>query len=521
MGKKQFAESIEITLVKPFSIFLLIHRFNIVGCPMPSYNRSTITNEVNKMKNERPIVQALKTFIANEPLSLHVPGHKNGLLSQLPNEIKRALTYDVTELTGLDDFHHPEEAILQAEQLLAQTYGANRSFFLVNGSTVGNLAMIYAICKQGDTVLVQRNAHKSIFHALQLVGVKPIYLAPKWDENSETAGCVERVTLTDAIERYPYAKAAIFTYPTYYGVTARDFKQQIEACHAARIPVLVDEAHGAHFTVTEKLPTSALDLGADVVVQSAHKTLPAMTMASFLHVKSQLVSEEKVNHYLRMLQSSSPSYLLLASLDDARSYVAHYTESDFDYLMDKRQQFIESLTTSTQLQVIEVDDALKLLVRAPGYTGFELKEALEKVRVYVELADATQVLLILPLLKHGDSYPFADLRIRMKEALIYLKDQPYKEQVVQYANFDMVAITSPEYTFEEIEQAQKEWVPYMRAIGRIAAATIIPYPPGIPLFVPGEKITVAKLSQLEELLAIGATFQGEHRLLEKLIFVIK
>lgn len=472
------------------------------------------------MKNDRPIVQALKKFVANEPLSLHVPGHKNGLLSHLPNDLKRALTYDVTELTGLDDFHHPEEAILEAEQLLARTYGANRSFFLVNGSTVGNLTMIYATCKQGDTVLVQRNAHKSIFHALELVGVKPVYIAPKWHEQSETAGCIELATLKQAVERYPHARAAIFTYPTYYGVTAQDFQQQIAICHAANIPVLVDEAHGAHLTVTEQLPASALDLGADIVVQSAHKTLPAMTMASFMHVKSQLVSEERINHYLRMLQSSSPSYLLLASLDDARSYVANYTESDFVYLMDKRKHFIESLTALTQLQVVEVDDCLKLLIRAPGYTGFELKGALEKMHVYVELADAKQVLLILPLLKHGDSYPFADLRIRMKEAMIHLKDQPSKE-LEQRANFEMTAITTPEYSFAEIDDAKKEWVPYMRAIGRVAASTIIPYPPGIPLFVLGEKITVAKLSQLEELLAIGATFQGEHRLLEKLIYVIK
>lgn len=472
------------------------------------------------MKNDRPIVQALKKFVASEPLSLHVPGHKNGLLSHLPTDIKRALIYDVTELTGLDDFHHPEEAILEAEQLLAKTYGANRSFFLVNGSTVGNLAMIYATCKQGDTVLVQRNAHKSVFHALELVGVKPVYIAPKWHEQSKTAGCIELATLKEAVARYPHAKAAIFTYPTYYGVTAQDLKQQIVICHAANIPVLVDEAHGAHLTVTEQLPASALDLGADVVVHSAHKTLPAMTMASFMHVKSQLVSEERVNHFLRMLQSSSPSYLLLASLDDARGYVANYTESDFVYLMDKRKQFIESLTASTQLQVIEVDDCLKLLVRAPGYTGFELKDALEKMQVYVELADAQQVLLILPLLKHGDSYPFADLRIRMKEAMIHLKDQPSQE-LEQCANFEMTPITTPEYSFAEVESANKEWIPYMRAIGRVAASTITPYPPGIPLFVPGEKITVAKLSQLEELLAIGATFQGEHRLLEKLIYVIK
>ncbi len=472
------------------------------------------------VNNDRPIVQALKKFVADDPQSFHVPGHKNGLLSNLPNEIKRALKYDVTELTGLDDFHHPEEAIQQAEQLLASTYGASRSFFLVNGSTVGNLAMIYATCEKGDTVLVQRNAHKSIFHALELVGVNPVYVSPKWDIKSQTAGCIDLKTLEQAVASYPDAKAAIFTYPTYYGVTANDLAEQIELCHAYQIPVLVDEAHGAHLTVSEELPSSALELGADIVVQSAHKTLPAMTMASFLHMKSSLVSEQKVNRYLRMLQSSSPSYLLLASLDDARSYVTNYTEADYAYFIEKRQQFIESLTMATDLQVVEVNDSLKLLVRAPGYTGFQLKEALEKFHVYVELADAKQVLLILPLLKQGDSYSIVDICNRMKEAYTHLRNFPCIENTDEIESFETITITQPEYSFEEIEKAEKEWIPYMRAIGRIAATTIIPYPPGIPLLVQGEKITGAQISQLEELLAIGAMFQGDHRLQEKLIQVI-
>lgn len=476
---------------------------------------------MNVVNNDRPIVQALKKFVADDPQSFHVPGHKNGLLSNLPNEIKQALKYDVTELTGLDDFHHPEEAIQQAEQLLASTYGASRSFFLVNGSTVGNLAMIYATCETGDTVLVQRNAHKSIFHALELVGVNPVYVSPKWDIKSQTAGCIDLKTLEQAVASYPDAKAAIFTYPTYYGVTANDLAEQIELCHAYKIPVLVDEAHGAHLTVSEELPASALDLGADIVVQSAHKTLPAMTMASFLHMKSSsLVSEQKVNRYLRMLQSSSPSYLLLASLDDARSYVTNYTEADYAYFIEKRQQFIESLTMATNLQVVEVNDSLKLLVRAPGYTGFQLKEALEKLHVFVELADAKQVLLILPLLKQEDSYSITDLRNRMKKAYTHLKNFPCIENTDEIESFETITITQPEYSFEEIEKAEKEWIPYMRAVGRIAATTIIPYPPGIPLLVQGEKITGAQISQLEELLAIGAMFQGDHRLQEKLIQVI-
>lgn len=472
------------------------------------------------MKQQRPLVEALQRFVRNEPHSLHVPGHKNGIFSALPNEMKAAMQYDVTELTGLDDFHHPEGAIMQAEQLLTETYGADRSFFLVNGSTVGNLAMIYATCQFGDTILVQRNAHKSIFHAVELVGANPVYLTPEWHEKSRSAGHVTTETVQEAIKRYPNAKAIVLTYPTYYGVASQQLAKQIELCHEVKIPVLVDEAHGAHFMASHYLPSSALALGADVVVQSAHKTLPAMTMASFMHVKSSLVDVAKVNHYLRMLQSSSPSYLLLASLDDARAYVADYTEIDFAAFLDKRAHFVESLRGIEGLEVVEVDDTLKLLLRAPGYTGFQLQDVLEAHHVYVELADREQVLIILPLMKQGQIYPFADIRLRMREALVALSKIPEKN-ITPAKGLKLAAIMKPECTYSTLMQAEIEWIPYMRAIGRISAKMLIPYPPGIPLFVPGEKITVAKLSQLEEMLAIGASFQGEHRLQEKSIAVIK
>ncbi|MEE1133003.1 MAG: aminotransferase class I/II-fold pyridoxal phosphate-dependent enzyme, partial [Caryophanon sp.] len=376
------------------------------------------------MKQQRPLVEALQRFVRNEPHSLHVPGHKNGIFSTLPNELKAAMQYDVTELTGLDDFHHPEGAIKEAETLLAKVYKADRSFFLVNGSTVGNLAMIYATCEAGDTILVQRNAHKSIFHALELVGVNPVYLAPEWHETSLTAGHVSTETIKEAIKRYPHAKAVVLTYPTYYGVATEQLTEQIIYCHEAGIPVLVDEARGAHLIASHYLPSSALMLGADVVVQSAHKTLPAMTMASFMHVKSSLVDVEKVNHYLRMLQSSSPSYLLLASLDDARAYIADYTEIDFAAFMDKRAHFIESVRAIDGLEIVEVDDSLKLLLRAPGYTGFQLKDVLEAHHVYSELADREQVLFILPLMKQGQIYPFADIRLRIKESMVALTKKP-------------------------------------------------------------------------------------------------
>nr|WP_275444057.1 aminotransferase class I/II-fold pyridoxal phosphate-dependent enzyme [Lysinibacillus fusiformis] len=474
------------------------------------------------MQKKKPIIEGLERFRQQQNISFHVPGHKHGELSHLPQAFKDVMRYDVTELSGLDDLHYPEEMILEAEHLLADTYGAMKSFFLVGGSTVGNLAMIYATCQKGDTIIVQRNAHKSIFHAIELVGAKPIFVSPIWDERTLTATHVTFQDLKEAVENYSEAKAVVLTYPTYYGVTSSEIQQQIAYCHEKGIPVLVDEAHGAHFHACSLFQPSALSLGADVVVQSAHKTLPAMTMASFMHVRSELIEADKIHHYLRMLQSSSPSYVLLASLDDARYYVQTYMESDGAYIIEKRNQWVEALRTIGSLEVIEVDDPLKLLLRVKGYSGFQLQKALEAEHIYGELADRNQVLFILPLLKQGHTYPFAEIRVRIKEAVtLLLETAKTDSSQASQAAYKFVQITEPIYTFNEIASLNKEWLPYMRTMGRISASMIIPYPPGIPLLVPGERITVAKLSQLEELLAAGATFQGNHRLTEKLIQVIK
>ena len=472
------------------------------------------------MRLKRPIVEALEQFIEKEPLSLHVPGHKNGLISGLPYEMKQALKFDVTELTGLDDLHHPEEAILEAEELLAKTYGADKSFFLVNGSTVGNLAMIYATCSRGDKILVQRNAHKSIFHAIELAGVEPVYLMPEWDEQTSTMGALSLQTVKQALAEHPDAKALVMTSPTYYGVVSEDLQQQVELSHTYNIPVLVDEAHGAHLTVGHHFPRSALDVGADVVVQSAHKTLPAMTMASFLHMKGERVVIERMQHYLRMLQSSSPSYMLLASLDEARAYVESYKQSDAVYVLEKRQQWIDALRAIPSVQIIEAKDPLKICLRVDRYSGAQVQKALEAQGVYVELADPLQVLFILPLLKVGQSYPFAELRVRVRDAVSSLqKETPMHSSVTPQLQVENVS--RPQLSNEEVLLGEKEWVPYMRAIDRISAAMVIPYPPGVPLLLPGEKITISKLSQLEEFLAIDASFQGEHRLYEKKIYVMK
>lgn len=469
---------------------------------------------------KRPLVEALLKFCAADPVSFHVPGHKGGSFSGLPADLRLVLRYDLTELTGLDDLHEPDGAIKDSQQRLTAFYGSDQSFFLVNGSTVGNLAMIYATCDVGDTIIVQRNAHKSVFHAIELTGARPIFISPSWDEVTKTAGTMSVSQIRQALEAYPDAKAVVVTHPTYYGKTGLDLEEMIRVCHTYEVPVLVDEAHGAHFVVGDPFPRSALDMGADIVVHSAHKTLPAMTMASFLHVRSNLVSYERVAHYLQMLQSSSPSYILMASLDDARAYVESYHEEDKILFMERRLAFMKLLTMIPRLEVIEPDDPLKLVIRVEGYSGFELQKGLEVEGVYPELADPYQVLFVLPLLKMGSDYPFEEIGRRIESAVAGLNQTCGTLNLVEAPLFDE-GISCLTYTARQLAQMETEWTPYDKAVGRVVAASIIPYPPGIPLLIGGERIVDEHIQSLTRLFEVGAKFQGAIRINERQIVVVK
>lgn len=467
----------------------------------------------------RPLVQKLQKFGGKKPISFHVPGHKYGMLSGLPTALKSALSYDVTELNGLDDLHQPEEVIADAQRKLSRLYGADASYFLVNGSTVGNLAMIYATCRAGDHVIVQRNAHKSVFNGLELVGAKPILVTPKWDETTKTAGVVDVEQIERALSLYPETKAVILTYPTYYGETGEGLEGIIHISHKRGIPVLVDEAHGAHFVVGDPFPRSALQMGADVVVHSAHKTLPAMTMASFLHVKSSFVCSKKVFTYLQMLQSSSPSYLLMASLDDARAYAESYTVEDIESFQLRRKGFIEQLQKISYLQVIEASDPLKLMIGVEGYSGFQLLEALERENIYAELADPYQVLLILPLLKQTEPNLIEGIEERFKRAVGDVIENGKKEVPLLSLNLP-VDITELCYNREELEQLETNWLSYEDSIGKVAANTVIPYPPGIPLVLAGERVKEEDVKLLHTLTDMQANFQGSICTEKKQILVV-
>ncbi|MCR2823352.1 aminotransferase class I/II-fold pyridoxal phosphate-dependent enzyme [Lederbergia panacisoli] len=454
-----------------------------------------------------PLYNRLITHISNKPISFHVPGHKNGELLEEENPFKEFAQFDVTELTGLDDLHDSQGAIKDAQHLLTELYNSRKSYFLVNGSTVGNLAMILATCHEDDTVLVQRNCHKSILNGLMLAKVNPIFFSPEMNKSLSIPAGPNPELIRHAIGEYPHAKVLILTYPDYYG-QAYHIKEIIDIAHEHNMIVLVDEAHGAHFQLGDPFPASSLELGADIVVHSAHKTLPAMTMGSFLHINSEKISEQKVEFYLNVLQSSSPSYPIMASLDYARYYLSNFTKEDIAFFIQERHLFIKQLQEGSGLAVITTDDPLKLIVRHESLTGFELQSQFEKAGIFSELADLYQVLLILPLVKQDTRFPFSEAIERIR--LLSLESRKTSDEINIFTEIkNPVDLMELSYTYKEMLNMPYEWVYINHSVGRIAAKMIIPYPPGIPLLLPGEKVTEEHLQHLQALIQGGARFQGE------------
>ncbi|MDP4085422.1 MAG: aminotransferase class V-fold PLP-dependent enzyme [Bacillota bacterium] len=463
---------------------------------------------MNQVKT--PLYDALVNHLNKNPFSFHVPGHKSGkVFHEKALELySNFLKMDVTELSGLDDLHSPEGPISEAQLLLADLYHVEQSFFLINGSTVGNLAMVMSSCHENDIVFVQRNCHKSIMNALKLAKATPIFLEPEFDCVWNVAAGVHPSTVKEAFEFNPEVKAIILTHPNYYGIV-NDIEKIISFAHMHNIPVLVDEAHGPHFILGGLFPSSAVQLGADMVVQSAHKTLPAMTMGSYLHFNSKRINLNKVKDYLHLFQSSSPSYPIMASLDLARSYLATYTLRDMNFLQQEIEKFKLSLSKIRGIKILQYPnqgDPLKITIQSTtGVSGFALQKSLEDNGIYTELADPYNVLFVYPLLKDKQAYPIKVVVERIKRAIEEIPSEPIRKGTVSIPTNKISRLS---VSYRDMEQLGVVEIPISECVDKVAAETIIPYPPGIPLLLAGEKISKQIADHLKRLIKHGARFQG-------------
>ena len=460
-------------------------------------------------QTKTPLYTLLCEHASKQPVSFHVPGHKYGAVFHegAHSLFASLLRLDVTELSHLDDLHHPTGAIEQAQQLAAKLYGVKRTYFLVNGSTAGNLAMIAAACVKNKKVIVQRNCHKSILHALHLVGATPIFISPEFDEDVQVMSFVPFETVSNALSDHPDAAAIVLTNPNYYGM-AVDLTTVIQLAHSYRIPVLVDEAHGAHFVLGEPFPKSAVACGADIVVQSAHKTLPAMTMGSFLHFNSELIDERMLKYFLQVFQTSSPSYPIMASLDLARAYLAQQTRESIHEMSEQIQLFKHELRTIEAVDVVESQhpsiqtDLLKITLQTrSAYSGYELQRLLEKNGIFTEMADPYNVLLVYPLATISQLQTITE---RIKRALQFIRSEPQNGRVQFHLPKHCQSVS-----YEWTRGRQTKKISLHDAVGCVCAQMVVPYPPGIPILLTGEIVTKQHIALIRHLKQTGAYFQAD------------
>lgn len=457
-------------------------------------------------QNKTPYLDALKKYLSEDILPLDVPGHhmgnvQNKLKTFLGSQLYRA---DVNAPIGMDNLANPHGVLLEAERLMADFCNADKSFFLINGTSGGILAMIMAACKANDKIILPRNVHKSIVSALILSGACPVYVMPRLDTELEIANQPTVDDYIKTMQRYPSAKAVFVINPTYFGAVT-DLKRIVEEAHARGMIVLVDEAHGAHYYFDKTGPISAMDAGADMASVSFHKTGGSLTQSSVLLLKSKLVKRSEVQKTLNILNTTSPSTILLASLDSARQYVATKGQEHMnkvhalsDYAR-KEIAKIKGFVPCNKDHFLERDcfdyDETKLVIKLDhlDLNGFEVYQLLKrKYNIQIELAETYVIMGVLAI---GNNHA---QMVRFIKALKDISKNHYNKKLPEEKHAFGI-----DFPFQIIRPRAAYHAPGMKipleeAVNTISKESIMVYPPGIPLIVPGEVFTKELVERIEE-----------------------
>ena len=439
-----------------------------------------------------PLLNGVLDYINENNISFSMPGHKNGDGFIRTDEGKKLydniIKMDITEVEGVDNLHKPEGIIKESLNLLKEYYGSKKAYFLVNGSTSGNLAMIFSCFQEGDKVLVERNCHRSIMNGIITRKLKPVYINNKIDKKYNAPLSIDEEYFFDTIKENYDAKGIIITYPNYYGICL-DLKKIIKEAHKANMYVLVDSAHGAHFGVCEELPESAVKSGADMVVMSSHKTLPSFTQTAYLHINnSDLI--EKSDFYVSTFTSTSPSYMLMCSMEYTRYYLQYFGRTDYKKLINTAEIYRKKINTIEGIHILalesldnsihDMDKSRYIINIREGYSAEGVMSYLRKNGIQSEMNDTNNIILILsPFNKESD---FKLLYNKLKECNL----ENYKEEKIVLLNSDSPSIKLWPY---EVIERKKIIIELDKSEGSISAEAIVPYPPGVPIIMPGEIIS--------------------------------
>jgi lysine decarboxylase len=503
-----------------------------------------------------PIYNYLREYAKQNINIFHMPGHK--LSKGIPQELAQdILKLDVTEIDGTDNLHYPEGIIKEAEELAAKAFGADKTFFLVNGSTCGIQAAIMSVCARGQKIIIGRDSHKSVVSGLILSGAEPVFVYPEYICDFGITGEITAKSIEKVLCQHPDAVAVLITRPNYYGICS-SIEEISSLVHSHNKLLIVDEAHGAHLVFNEKLPPSAIKHGADICIQSAHKTLPALTQGAYLHVNGNRVDVDRLKLNLSMLQTSSPSYILMSYLDIARELMERDGEKKLDALIDEIEWFKKELGNYPEYRILtnSMHDSTRLVINISklGISGYYAEKLLrERFKTQVEMADYENLVFITTTADNHDT--FAALLNAMKGLLttkdykknienIYLDSNlnsniikkyykelynnvinnlidtkevtkkftkaVIKEVIKEGANAGSTAVNDIKAGVLPYEayMANKEKILVEECCGRICADVITPYPPGIPVLYPGEIIDERHIQYITAIIEIGGVING-------------
>lgn len=464
-----------------------------------------------------PIFKSLWAYKNEDTVPFHIPGHKKGKLYKKTGMDffdKGILALDTTEVPGIDNLHCPEAAILEAQDLAARAFGSEHCFFLVNGTTAGIYSMILAATEPGDKIIIPRNCHRSVYGAVMLGRLTPVYLNPEVDDELGISMGIRAESIGHILKKHPDAKAVVVTNPTYYGVCS-DLKRIAAIVHQYGKVLLVDEAHGAHFGFNGRLPLSAMAAGADMAAQSIHKTLPSMTQSAMLQVKSGRVDIGKLKFFLQLTQTTSPSHVLLASLDLARAVMEREGKALLDEIIDWSGEAREAVNRIDGLYCLEGGrigryggadmDPTRLTVHFGGLalSGTDADRRLRKdFKIQVEMSDLYNIVAVATI---GDERADCSRFVQALEAIAAGSGKARRPAERMKPGYRMPETA---YLPWEAVYRDKESVRTEDSIGRICGEMVIPYPPGVPLLMPGEVITRDIMDYLAECRTCGIKING-------------
>lgn len=453
----------------------------------------------------------LEEYNKSDMYPFHMPGHKRNLKA-FPDPV----SIDITEIEGFDNLHHPEGIILEEENKAAKIYGTVKTFFLVNGSTCGLLTAVSSVAGENDKLLVSRNSHQSVYHALVLRKINPVYIWPKITGYG-IQGVMPYEEVKQAIEENPDAKGIVITSPTYEGVVS-DIKKIGDLAHENNMVLIVDEAHGAHFNFGEDFPKSAVDLGADLVVQSLHKTLSALTQTACLHLCSERISEEKIRKFLDIYQTSSPSYVFMSSITDCIEDMKNGQKSFHDYkrMLD---DFYDAVKGTKKLHVMQKGDfsadecfdldASKIVIdtKNASFGGAKLNRLLhDKYHIELEMVAPDYVLAMTSVCDTKEGFD------RLRKAILEIDDEALESddntESRQLRVEDVYKPLKRAASLHEIFDKEVKCVPFDEAVGKVNADFIYLYPPDVPIIVPGEEITKEFIETLRMLIRENMSVKG-------------